>query len=410
MNQATAADEPATPRSTSPAHKLVVFKLQHSAADSVVTLLDGVLPSLVRSDDLRLVADARTNSILVTGTDDVLTKVKAVIQELDVEEPERRPNRRAEVKVFTLEQVSAREAAETLRSLYADRAASPFGRQRGGGDSRVAIAADERANSVIVTGDEEILNTIEALLLRLDQPRPREEAPQTEVIGLQSVPADDVAETLLRLGVSRVEVVADKITNTIILRGDRKSVEQATDLLSKLYERRRPQADDVRLRVIWLVSPGLAGEDAADPPQNLDKVLDALKSKAGVGDLKMAAQFLLNASGVGGRQLSATGTTTLRSGRGRADISLDAAIDASSDGSPRLEIAIDVKRAEEAGSPTICRLNTVLSAPAGHPVVLGMTPIDSMASVFVIEILPPDEPDAADTVEPMPAGGTRPGR
>jgi hypothetical protein len=271
----------------------------------------------------------------------------------------------------------------------------------GRAERRVAIAADERANSVITSGDKAVLMEIEAILTRLDQPQPREDERQTEVIGLQNVPADNVGETLRRLGLTRVEVVADSTANLIILRGDRKSVEEATELLSKVYRGQQAKDRDVRLRVVWLVSPGLAGENAADPPKNLEKVLNTLKSKAGVGDLKLAAQFLLNSSGVGGRQLRATGTTTISSGR--ADIDLNATIDEASDRNPRLEFEVNVRQANQQRSSEICRLYTVLSAPPGHPVVLGMTPIDSMESVFVIEILPPDE-----ATEPQPVRRTDP--
>ena len=35
----------------------------------------------------------------------------------------------------------------------------------------------------------------------------------------------------------------------------------------------------------------------------------------------------------------------------------------------------------------LCNLNTTIAAKPGHPVILGMTPVDSKASIFVVQIL-----------------------
>jgi hypothetical protein len=65
------------------------------------------------------------------------------------------PLQNAQVKVFSLVNQSAAEAAKTLESLF--------------GLQTLRIATDERANALIVMGTAETLPAVEALLMRLDQ-------------------------------------------------------------------------------------------------------------------------------------------------------------------------------------------------------------------------------------------------
>jgi hypothetical protein len=72
--------------------------------------------------------------------------------------PTGRPGGRAEeVQILTLKNATAKDLATLLKEVY-------------GRTSGVALTADPRTNSLIVAGDKTLLDTIKALVERLDQP------------------------------------------------------------------------------------------------------------------------------------------------------------------------------------------------------------------------------------------------
>jgi hypothetical protein len=84
------------------------------------------------------------------------------------------PLQNAEVKVFSLANLSAAEAARTIESLF--------------GLQSLRIATDERANSLIVMGTAESLPVVEALLMRLDQKANAEGNPEATAAASPAAP------------------------------------------------------------------------------------------------------------------------------------------------------------------------------------------------------------------------------
>lgn len=68
----------------------------------------------------------------------------------------------SDIKIFTLENASAQQAAPILTSLFGSRRS----------DDSLRIAVDDRTNSVVAAGPQEQLATIEAVLMRLDETAP----------------------------------------------------------------------------------------------------------------------------------------------------------------------------------------------------------------------------------------------
>ena len=134
-------------------------------------------------------ADDRTNTVVVTGPTDILEVVSSVIENLDSPSPDV-----ADVKVFHLEYADADNAAELINEVFGqDRTSSRQSSSRqnmqiafrrggpfGGGDAAggetsgglnvvVVAAADERTNSVVVSGPAETLAIIAEVIRELDE-------------------------------------------------------------------------------------------------------------------------------------------------------------------------------------------------------------------------------------------------
>jgi type II secretory pathway component GspD/PulD (secretin) len=192
-------DQPVEPTS-----RFEVFPLQHASAPEVKTLVDTFLgqqegedrqqreeeEALVLAPRAVVVADARTNSLIVSASPRDLAEIAALIQRVD------RPGATAELKVFTVINGDATALAEMLRTLFAvpedgDGTGGGLGQ---GGPVRMQFSVDPRTNSIIAAGSREDLAVVEAILLRLDEGELRERT--TTVVRLNNARAIDVATAL----------------------------------------------------------------------------------------------------------------------------------------------------------------------------------------------------------------------
>jgi hypothetical protein len=79
---------------------------------------------------------------------------------------------RGEVKVFSLQNIQAKDAGRIIEQLYIT---TPNGRD----SSAIRLSVDDRSNSLIVRGDSAVIAEVEALLLRLDTKQPVTEPAST---------------------------------------------------------------------------------------------------------------------------------------------------------------------------------------------------------------------------------------
>lgn len=142
--------------------------------------------------DAQVTADPRTNSVVVTASDESMPLIAALIRQLD--QP---PTVESQVKVFTLANGDATNMAEMLQNIFGAAVAGDEIAVRTGivpdETSLVGLnfAVDVRTNSIIVTGSAGALTVVEAVLSRLDGNDPRER--KTAVYRIRNVNANDVA-------------------------------------------------------------------------------------------------------------------------------------------------------------------------------------------------------------------------
>jgi len=147
---------------------------------------------------VRVAADARSNSLVVSAPSQNMPLLEALIKQLDV-----LPAAEAQIKVFTIVNGDASSLAEMLQALFATQAG---GAAAGGvqlqtvavqGESSIVplrFAVDVRTNSIIAVGTPGFLTVVEAILLRLDEADVR--ARKSLVYRLRNAPASDVANAL----------------------------------------------------------------------------------------------------------------------------------------------------------------------------------------------------------------------
>ncbi|OHB73172.1 MAG: hypothetical protein A2V70_09115 [Planctomycetes bacterium RBG_13_63_9] len=283
-----------------------VYALKHANAASVVESLKPIVGQDA-SVPVRLAVDNRTNAIVVSSPREVHDRIRELINVLDVPQ---RSGESKQYKVFSLVNVEPAMAAEILSELL--------------GNDEARIAVEARSKSLIVSGPQETLKIVEALLLRLDE-------------------------------------TADKVP-----------------------EQPAPSTT-FRVRVVWLAS-GVSPEDAPEPSEDLEKVVAEL-SKVGIEDVRQIGQIMVNIAAVGSFQ--ASGSPML--GKNATDWRVSGEL-SNSQGRALLEIELTaIGLVADGKSKTKAELQTTVCAPYGHYVVLGVTPVQSMSSVFVVQIVPNEE-------------------
>lgn len=147
--------------------------LQHISADDVVKLLRPLAPQ-----QATFAAHAGSNSVLITDRAGNVERLMGLIRRIDTESD-------AAVEVLSLRHASAAEVARTLTTLEGGGAAQGAGAK---------LIADERTNSILLSGDRSQRLRLRALVAHLDTPLDGGE--NTQVIYLQYAKAEDLVPIL----------------------------------------------------------------------------------------------------------------------------------------------------------------------------------------------------------------------
>lgn len=229
--------------------------VQRSAALEML-MVDPSGEKLIRSgilNDVQITPDTRTNTLFVAGPQDSLPLIEALVAELD-----RNPAASAQIKVFQIVNGDAGDLVIVLRSLFPQATTSNVPQLTTAEDEAslvpVRFSVDLRGNSIIATGSAGDLQIIEALLLRLDEASTAKRV--TNVYRLKNSPALDVNQAVNeflrserivaqaapgRMNAfaqieSEVIVVAEPVTNSLIISATPRYFDEVMELVERLDE------------------------------------------------------------------------------------------------------------------------------------------------------------------------------
>lgn len=291
------------------------------------------------------------------------------------------PTDSRQVEIVYLENAVASEVAKTLSHVFANR-----------DQSIVDVVADERLNALIIRATNETREEIEQLIRTLDV-SPTNDSDVKIFTLKHATPSSELFESLEHVLDARTRISFDKTRNAVVASGPASSLSVIEALLMRLDQMPTGEETDetaaaasVRVRIVWLVA-NLDDQSASDPPADLDNVMKELE-KIGFQDTKMVAQLVVQA--VEGERFRARGTTNLAE-------PLNCSLDVEGTiGDPRGRqvgegfhaIHLDVSAVGQGpGSSSLCQLETAIKTPVGQSVVLGVTPIQSKQSAFVVQVL-----------------------
>jgi general secretion pathway protein D len=152
---------------------LEIIKLEYADARDVVQIIEGLEgkgPKGGKRQDVRLIADSRTNSILLSGTDSKVLKIKTLVSYLDTPiESE------GATQVIFLRYAKAKDLLPILQGGGFANNGKPKAK-KGGPSSGVVelnVQADEATNALIITAPPAVAKNILAVIRKLDIRRPQ---------------------------------------------------------------------------------------------------------------------------------------------------------------------------------------------------------------------------------------------
>lgn len=182
--------------------KSAVLQFLENDANGESLIETGVL------SDIRINADSRTNSLVVTAPEESIALIEALVRRFD------KPSSMvAEIKHFTLKNADASSVVKMLNELFNQQQQGQGQGQRGGNQQQqqlgmqlagaedassqlipLKFSTDIRTNSIIAVGGAEALSVVEAIILRLDASDVRKR--ESSVYRLKNSPAQEVANAI----------------------------------------------------------------------------------------------------------------------------------------------------------------------------------------------------------------------
>jgi type II secretion system protein D len=181
--------------------KSAILEFLDASGEDGRVLRSGIL------SDIRITADLRTNSIVVTAPKGSMAFVEMLIRTLDKPSPTI-----AEIKVFRLKNADATSVQTLLERLFGIQRTGQQGGQGGNQQQGVPgvqlvdaddsssmlvplrFSVDVRTNSIIAIGGGGALNVVEAVVLQLDESDIRQR--KNEVYRLKNAPATNVSTAI----------------------------------------------------------------------------------------------------------------------------------------------------------------------------------------------------------------------
>jgi type II secretion system protein D len=195
----------------------------------------------------RIVADPRSNSVIVTATEASLPAIEALIAKVD-DVPAASP---VEYRIVTLEHALAVDVSYTLRQFLT--------RRGGDAEREPRIDYDRLANSLIIAATPDQFEQIQRIIAEIDRPASRER--MTDFVPLRFAAAEQVQEALSVFygplaieadtpGRVNTRIVADTASNSLVITADESEWANIRALLEKLDSEEYDAS--LQLRVIAL--------------------------------------------------------------------------------------------------------------------------------------------------------------
>ncbi len=297
-----------------------MYALQNSDAQRVATMLQNLVtqglykpgmlasqndPILKAREKVSIIADVRTNVIVVSASKENFAVLEEIIKKIDSTEDF---TMLGDVRLFILKNADSTRLAPTLQQLFTAKRAAEQAAGDTGRSLPVSVFADPRTNALLVVGSKESFNTIEAMVRELDTDQVLA-SNEFRIFYLKQATAQIVQPTLTQLFAQRVvrggqkdavTIVPELRTNALIVSANPEDMKLAESLINRLDA--EPDRPGTTVQVFALIRADATqvatsinnlyktpGAQAAGAPQvvvSVDERTNALIISAGDSDQK----------------------------------------------------------------------------------------------------------------------------
>jgi len=210
-----------------------VIRVEHVPAAMLVPILRPLVPSTGQ-----LQAYGPSNTILISDRAANIERLIKVIKRMDRADDE-------ELEVVPLRYASATDLAATIQKLQQSNVK--------GASTNDKVSADERTNSLLLSGDKSSRQQVRKIIAKLDTPQPIEE--RTQVIYLRYAKAEELAQVLAGFSESQkttkastkgaagtqaaeIDIQADEASNSLIITAEPSVQKNLANVIKRLDVRR----------------------------------------------------------------------------------------------------------------------------------------------------------------------------
>jgi general secretion pathway protein D len=146
-----------------------MLKLEHAWATDMIKVLEDLVPERGgkrkdRPSGVTLVADERTNRLLVKGDREARDRIRSLVMEMDVPQ-----DQGSGVQVVRLSHADAKNTAELLKSFAEGAAPSGAAESKAAATAgKVSIQADESLNALVIRAEPALMNELRGVIAQLD--------------------------------------------------------------------------------------------------------------------------------------------------------------------------------------------------------------------------------------------------
>jgi len=287
--------------------------------------------------------------------------------------------------ILELKEASPDEIQEVVSELFED---------------AICIA---QKGSILIQAPPATMEAVKKLIQELESLREKESEDVLEIIQLKYTDPREIEKYLKEiLQGDQYSFAIDGQTKQLIVRSKPGVLARVRSLVEVLDRPppAGPEKEGRQVRLVWLTRDRTGKEKLTPPPGDLKEVLEEL-AKFDITDLALLSQIMVQTLSEGDFQMGAN----LSFSGAPCRLSMDGMLRERPDGLVEMELSLEAVKNRPPNLPEeadfrphsgkegeeviqLCNFTTRILAPLGHAVVLGMTPMGSLESVFVIQVLP----------------------
>lgn len=311
-----------------------------------------------------------------------------ILDQMPIQAQDKSSKEIQQIKVFRLMSADAEVTLRVISTLME------------GKECRLAI--DARSNSIVAAGTNEDLQVIEALIMRLDE----NEKHSSNLIDLKHVAAEEIAQTLLQqfANTESVKIVVEPRKNALLVSGPDGTLKEVLDFVQAIdtpVDKGQLEGTNVLVYAYWIVDLEQAQQHfpkwkLREAPAAIQKlVVEKLAKRTHVKNPVMATNLAIQAS-IG--ESSRLSSEIQNSGKGKVESTTSYEFkvqgnlwnEVKSGDQVDMELQLQIGLLANGEKPEDSKVVTKIRTPLNHPVCLGMTPVNGIDSILVVEVVKAD--------------------